>query len=164
MNNEVILRVLPNKRVKISYPDLELLGSWNNLDVALNKINRLMNERGEEFPIYVYEVSTNKKYQVDRDGKYINNEGVNEIRPFHKINWKEVYGKLSHNEELFSGEDEKGMFDISHFERNLSKSELEKLKSLFLVYFYENKYPIFYETEIPTYGEFIGYAQEQWDK
>lgn len=186
-DNVIVLKELPRGGVRIYYPTLFLSDVWINLDKALNRVNILMNQRQEEFPIYVVDKVGQRK-KVERNygreildeyddegfesGAYNKNEEMQGlygkgIRPFNKINWIEVYETIQHNNTLFESDPKKTtrMLNTGDFmdELLLSDAEIKHLENMQLIWLHLSAFPVFYEGEIPTYQQFRELAEEFWD-
>lgn len=189
--DEIVLRVVDDKGIRIYYPGLTptgyLTGYWLDLDKALNRVNILMNQRQEEFPIYLEKGGGKKRIERNRGkevieeyedegfetGTYNKNEELEglygkPIRPFNKINWREVYQTIEHNNDAFENKAGNNgvMLNTGDFmdEYLLSDSEIAHLVDMQLIWLYQDAYPVFYETETPTFQEFTELAKQFWEE
>lgn len=88
------------------------------------------------------------------------------VRPFNKINWKEVYDTLVHNEKILE-KPQRGLVALNigdlEDEHLINRSELQYLERSHIIAIIQNAFPVFWD-DIITYDNFIKEIQLFWDK
>lgn len=90
-----------------------------------------------------------------------------DVRPFKKIDWKEVYEVLVHNETALKEKGSRLMaLNVGDLEDDhlLNRNEIRLLEEISVVWLQQKAFPVFSEPEIPTYDVFIKEIQQVWDK